>query len=503
MAGSDAYRSSDPMSGTAEGSCASTSARPRTIITADPELDDLNSMIRLLLYSNEIEIEGLIYASSRFHWRGDGEGTKFFLPDREYDDPQTSWRWAPDERFINDAVDTYEEVYENLVVHDSRYPGPGKLRSAVYEGNIEFEGDTSRESPGARLIADVLLDDRPGPVFLQMWAGPSTVARALMSIEERFGDGDDWSSIQAAVSAKAVITKFASQDETYDDYILPRWPSIRVIDVATLAWGYMTRRTARPEDAYLLEATWMSENVTSIGPLGALYRVWGDGRQMVPGDMTDYFHLSGRSPEELRQLGYRVWTEPQPAGDWISEGDTTNMLHLLVPGLRGHEHPSYGGWGGRAQRTDIGSNTWTIADGGMGTPAGDESSVTRWFADAQADFAARLQWSVCPRYEDANHHPLLRIEQGTDIAVMPGTRTLLSASVGDPDGDRVQCRWWLYREAGTCEADVSLSAEYGTSTTVRVPDGAQPGGTIHVIAEAQDDADRPLKAYRRVILTVR
>ena len=48
--------------------------RPRTIITADPELDDLNSLIRMVLYSNEVEIGGLIYASSQVHWRGDGLG---------------------------------------------------------------------------------------------------------------------------------------------------------------------------------------------------------------------------------------------------------------------------------------------------------------------------------------------------------------------------------------------------------------------------------------------
>jgi hypothetical protein len=38
-------------------------AAPRTVITTDPELDDLNSMLRLLLYSNEINIVGLIYSS--------------------------------------------------------------------------------------------------------------------------------------------------------------------------------------------------------------------------------------------------------------------------------------------------------------------------------------------------------------------------------------------------------------------------------------------------------
>ena len=141
----------------------SAGGRPRTIVTADPELDDLNSLIRLVLYSNELQIEGLIYASSRFHWRGDGNGTVFFLPDREYAEPRTSWRWAPDERFIDDVVDAYAQVHENLVVHDPRYPSPAHLRSVVCEGNVAFEGDTSEETDGSRLIARALLDDRPGP----------------------------------------------------------------------------------------------------------------------------------------------------------------------------------------------------------------------------------------------------------------------------------------------------------------------------------------------------
>ena len=51
------------------------SGRVRTIVTADPELDDLNSLLRLLLYTNEVDLQGLVYASSRFHWRGDGAGT--------------------------------------------------------------------------------------------------------------------------------------------------------------------------------------------------------------------------------------------------------------------------------------------------------------------------------------------------------------------------------------------------------------------------------------------
>ena len=45
--------------------------RPRVVVTTDPELDDLNSMIRLLTHANEIDLRGLVYAGSACHWAGD------------------------------------------------------------------------------------------------------------------------------------------------------------------------------------------------------------------------------------------------------------------------------------------------------------------------------------------------------------------------------------------------------------------------------------------------
>ncbi|MBF4635120.1 DUF1593 domain-containing protein [Agreia pratensis] len=497
--------------------------RARTIVTADPELDDLNSMIRFLLYANELDVEGLIYASSRFHWLGDGK-TPFFLPDREYTEPQLSWRWAQGERFIDDAIDAYEQVHPNLLVHDSRYPSADALRAVVRMGNVEFEGDVSEETPGSQLIAETLLDDDDRPVHLQVWAGTSTIARALMSIEERFAGSPEWPAVHAAVSRKAVITKFASQDGTYDSYIRPVWPDIRVTDVATMAWGYLARVVIQQPELQYLGAEWMRENVTSVGPLGALYRTWGDGRQMVPGDFTDYFHLSGQTADELRELGYAVWVEPQPLGEWISEGDTTTMLNLLVPGLRGHEHPGHGGWGGRARRVDDGPDTWETRgavdaragglapddaapdDAAPNEAASDESSVTRWFADAQNDFAARLQWSVRSRFDEANHAPVVMVDR-VDLEVRAGERVMLSAAVSDPDGDSVSGRWWQYREAGSYAGHVVLTPVGGATDTqieveVEVPGDAVAGQTIHLIAEAVDDGVPALKGYQRVILTV-
>src|SRR3954464_12027644 len=142
------------------------SAKPRVVVTTDPELDDSNSLLRYLLYGTDFRTEGLVYASSQFHWKGDGKGTLFSVPNREYFRfgqklcPCTSWRWKPGERFIDDDVDVYEKVYPNLRVHDASYPTPAELRSKVRWGNVEFDGDFSKDTPGSDLIRDLLLDEK-------------------------------------------------------------------------------------------------------------------------------------------------------------------------------------------------------------------------------------------------------------------------------------------------------------------------------------------------------
>ena len=124
----------------------------------------------------------------------------------------------------------------------------------------------------------------------------------------------EWERVRRAVSEKAIITKFASQDDTYEDYIKPRWPDIRVTDVATFAWGYFARRVLTEREMPLLSADWLRDHVTSVGPLGALYRVWGDGRKMVEDDPTDYFGLAGYTADQLRAMGYGVWADPERRG---------------------------------------------------------------------------------------------------------------------------------------------------------------------------------------------
>ena len=122
--------------------------KPRVVITADPELDDNNTIIRAILYSSDVKFEGLVYVSSQFHWTGDGKGTTQFIAGREYSRmglcPCTSWRFSPDERFIDQIVNAYAQVWPNLKVHDPDYPSPGRSQSKNQVGKRQISMAISR-----------------------------------------------------------------------------------------------------------------------------------------------------------------------------------------------------------------------------------------------------------------------------------------------------------------------------------------------------------------------
>lgn len=496
-----------------------TTVRPRIIITADPELDDNNSLIRFLLYSSELQVEGLVYASSGFHWKGDGKGTKWYVPGREYARfgmdtcPCTSWRWAKDERFIHDAVEAYAKVYTNLKIHDAAYPAPADLLSKIRYGNIEFDGDISKNTPGSDLIKSLILDEKPGPLFITAWGGQSTIARALKSIQEQYEYSTQWEAIKTKVSKKVVLLPSGDQDDTYASYIKPNWPGIDYRQF----WGgpnysYGAQLNAKPQDAQYLTPAWLQENVVSRGPLGALYRVWGDGKQMVKGDRLDYFGFSGYTNEQLRSMGYAVWMPVQEKGAWLGEGDNPTFMNMLGNGLRAYEATEYGGWGGRKMNKEDGTGfSMASADTSQQAIVNAISSTTErlnkngfpdFFPAAQHDFAARLKWSVTPRYKDTNHPPVITIQGPLAVMASAGETIKLNASVTDPDQDSVKLKWWQL-DAGTYHAEVIISDSDNTHTKISIPKDAVSGQTIHIIAEATDNGIPAITRYQRIIITVR
>jgi hypothetical protein len=93
-------------------------SRPRVLVLTDissltagiAEPDDAQSLIRLMLYANEFEIEGLVATSNLQH----GQKTQ------------------PD--LIRHVVAAYEKVRPNLLLHDPRYPPAEALRGCIKAG---------------------------------------------------------------------------------------------------------------------------------------------------------------------------------------------------------------------------------------------------------------------------------------------------------------------------------------------------------------------------------
>ena len=498
-------------------------AKPRVVVTTDPELDDANSLIRYLLYSTDFRTAGLIYASSGFHWKGDGTGKKVSLPNREYSRwglnlcPCASWRWAPDEHYIDVAVATYARVYPNLRVHDPDYPTPAELQAAIRWGNVEFDGDISKDTPGSDLIKSVLLDDDSAPVYLLAWGGQSTIARALQSIEVQFKGTPQWQAVYQKVSRKAVLSTSGDQDDTYATYIHPNWPDIRTLPagVGGVPLAYGAQATVSAEDSVYYSIDWTRSNVANRGPFGTLYRLWGDGKQMVQGDIFDYFGLAGLTADQLKARGYIVWTPPRPKGEFLGEGDTFTFLNLLGNGLDGYADATPGGWAGH------GRTATTAAAAGFSfpplhsyddllklqeqaaaapRPASPDPDFTR---AAQNGFAARLLWSVTPIYAAANHEPRVTLRGNSVISAHPGETVQLAAAVSDPDGNAVTVRWWQWKDVGTYPGRVTVSRPSALETSVQIPSDATSGQTIQLVLEATDNGTPALTRYQRVVINVR
>lgn len=473
--------------------------RPRTIITTDGEVDDMDSFIRMLLHSNEFQVEGLVYSSSQWHYKGDGKGTLFTseMPGtaRRYGE-RTDLRW-PGTTWMQELIDKYATVYENLKQHDKNFPSPDYLRSIVKTGNINFEGDMKEATEGSDFIKEVLLDEKEGPVYVEIWGGTNTLARALKSIEEEYRGTPDWEEIYQKVSDRTFIYTILDQDATYTSYVAPTWPDIRVIYNSSQFWSFAYAWPMVVPDRLktYMGGEWFAEHIKfNHGALLENYYLWGDGSR-IEGDPE---HNQGSMEVTAERHMHQY--------DFISEGDSPSYFYLMDFGLRSIEDPTYGGLGGRFRQSESNPRRWEdgrdLGDLNPETGEVDPSyPQVRWIEVLQNEFAARADWCVKP-YDEANHAPVVMLKCPGDMEATPGARVELSCSVSDPDQNGFSIRWWQYMEAGTCMIPAEIEDEASPNTTVTVPENAEPGETIHLILEVKDDGSPVLTRFARVIITV-
>ncbi|KAJ0420209.1 hypothetical protein BJY00DRAFT_313145 [Aspergillus carlsbadensis] len=217
-----------------------------------------------------------------------------------------------------------------------------------------------------------------------------------------------------------------------------------------------------------------------------------------------------------------------PDAEFILEGNTPSLLYMIPNGLSDPEYPEWGSWGGRYGPVVFGEGHFadsvdTVVNGEGTTLMGSHVTVWRWREAFQRDFAARMRWGVTPRFDEANHAPVVVVNgiQGRGVIKMivnAGDEVVLDAGAScDPDGDDLVFKWWQYREPSsnnnTPRRDVAeLGIDSYDSPTVKISIPPlevlrRPGRNAHPDSDKHlhlifEVSDGQLVAYRRVIFTI-
>jgi hypothetical protein len=429
------------------------------------EPDDEQSMVRFLVYANEYDIEGLVATTS------------------------TWLRSTTRVDLIHRQLDAYAQVRPNLMKHAPGFPSADSLRAVTATGQTTYgmaavgEG---KSTAGSKLLLAAADKPDPRPLWVTVWGGANTLAQALFDARR-----DRTPKELETLVAKLRVYTISDQDDA-GPWMRREFPDLfYIVSPSTTDWKEYWRATwtgiagdrhyknAPGHKFHMVDNPWLEEHIIkNHGPLGALY----------------------------------------PRLEYIMEGDTPSFLGLIQNGLGWHLSPAYGGWAGRYVLYQAYGETrpiWTnnhdsrdtvTAENGE-TVTSDQATIWRWREHFQNDFAARMDWCVAAEYEQANHNPLAilngdRTKEIVELSAKPGeTVTLSAAGSSDPDGNTLRTTWFVYREAGTFNGEVTLSAATGPQTTLVAP-AVKARQTIHVILQLEDDGTPNLVAYRRAILTV-
>lgn len=441
-------------------------AKPRLIILTDigGDPDDQQSMVRLMTYANEFDIEGLIASAS---------GT-----------PGELKRSVVQPQLIREIVEAYGKVRPNLARHAQGFPPVERLLNVIKSGNpnrgVPSIG-AGNDTEGSRWIISVVDRADPLPVNIAIWGGPTELAQALWRVRND--------------RSKAGLKKFLSRLRVHaighqDDsgpWILENFPDLFYIlsaaepgDVSGRPQKGTDRRASVYRGMYLggdeslTSREWIDMHVrTGHGPLGALYPP-------------------------------KTWTAPNPHSA-LKEGDTPSWFYFLQTGLSDPAHPEWGGWGGRFRLLE--NRVYNDAKDTLDGVTDARSTVSRWREAFQNGFQARMDWCVSTRKDDANHSPLAvlnddKSEQVLRLSVKPGVQVRLSAADSrDPDGGKLSYRWFVYREAGDWDGRLDLRGADQQVAEFNAPSVTEPR-TLHLVLEIVDNGTPALFSYRRAVVSV-
>lgn len=442
--------------------------KPRIIVVSDigNEPDDSESFVRFLLYTNQLDAEGFVAATST--WQ------------REIIHPE----------LFRERIEAYGKVLKNLRAEDKAYPEAASLMALVKNGQPHYgmsHVGPGFDTEGSEWIIKQADKPDPRPLWVTLWGGAADLAQALYKVRATRTP----EQVKAFVS-KLRVYSISDQDDA-GPWARANFPELFWIasinafsQYGSATWNGISgevhedpkaEHMAGP-DTRLVTNDWLDAHIRK-GPLGALY----------------------------------------PHHIWIMEGDTPSFLNLLSRGLSDLDHPEWGGWGGRygkvAPQLGLYSNandTVTGADGK--TYNSNQATIWRWRQAYQNDFAARMNWTLAPKFKDANHAPEAVLNGDKSFAPVHisakfgETISLSAEGSSDPDKNKLSYKWWIYNEAGSPASEPQLKIADPLHASLIVPKpasgwpGEGPEREVHVILEVQDDGTPALVSYRRAVVTV-
>ena len=433
--------------------------KPRMVVLTDVstwETDDSESLVRLFVHADQMEIEGLIFTTG-------------WSLDRTRDD------------FINliyERIDAYEKDLPNLMKRSHQdghtqdmlpqtigyWPSPTYLRERTMFGSknrgAQFIGE-GNSSLGSELIIRLADESDERPLWITVWGGGNTLAQAVWQVKkdrtpERF------KSFLNKLRVYTITDQDREQKTPYQDS------------------SHQGLRQDFEKDLFFIwdECAWKFQN--------------GNGKKNWP-DYEAHIQNHGNLGKLYPKYKYGV------------EGDTPAFLHLLPIGLNDPNVPTHGGWGGYA--------AWGLSEDGKTscyTNHSGESKETcntlenHFYQATFNNFAARMDWANAGV---GNRNPIVAIDadKGLEILtkkVRPGSKVTLDASQStDPDGDKLTFKWWILLAAGTYKQDINIANRDSAVAEVFVPADSN-GKSFHVICEVTDDGEHKLSGYRRAIIDV-
>lgn len=420
------------------------SQRPRLIVTTDigQDPDDEQSLVRLLHYADEFDLEGLI-ANADVNYAKEAAILKTEI--------------------IHEMIDSYAKIHANLLLHSSDYPTANYLRSIVKNGtygsgvsvDIENYIGLDKNTEGSDWIIEVVDRKDSRPVNIAVWGGACDLAQALWKIQNTRGRDKVLEFVQK------LRVFFIGKQDSSNQWIIDTFPQMWLIlaldrngnkwesGYRGMFWGGDMRNTSK---------AWLHEHII--------------GQNVLADHYPDHAYTGGEGKN------------PNMA---LKEGDSPSFLYFIENGLNIPEQPQWGGWGGRyaLERDrfyrDANDDYFDEQTGAMiNSP---RATVFRWRNDFQNDFAARIQWGK-ESYQEANHHPsiMMNRESGGNplkIGIKTGDSVRLDASQSsDSDNDALKFEWSVYKEAGSYSKTVVIQNPNAPKITLAAPEDAK-GKNIH------------------------